>query len=65
MLSVLDETNISNESFQQLCRFCAIKSGPPKIDMFDEKDGNILFKVRSVLPLNVRHICVHCDQNKC
>lgn len=54
MLSTLDEFNISNESFTELCRLCAIKNGPPKIDMFDEKDGNILFKIRSVLPLNVR-----------
>lgn len=64
ILSVLEESNITNESFTDMCRFCAIKNGPPKIDMFEEKDGNILFKVRSILPLNVRHSYSFCFQLK-
>lgn len=58
MLSAFDEFSISNENFAELCRFCAIKNGSPKIDMFDENDANILFKIRSVLPLSVRHFFI-------
>lgn len=54
MFSALDDFNISNENFAELCRFCAVKTGPLKIDMFNEKNtSDILLKIRSVLPLNV------------
>lgn len=49
-----DELNFT--AFIDLCRFCAIRNGP-RLNIFEKEaeDRQILFKIRTLLPVTVSH----------
>lgn len=53
-----DELNFT--AFIDLCRFCSIKSGP-RVHIFDKEaeQRQLLFKIRTVLPIIVSTFIVH------
>lgn len=58
-----DELNFT--AFIDLCRFCSIKSGP-RVHIFDKEaeQRQLLFKIRTVLPIIVSTFIVHVQMYK-
>lgn len=59
-----DANEINFTAFTDLCRFCSLRHGA-KINLFEKEaeQRQILYKVRSFLPVAVNILCLFVDRN--
>lgn len=58
----MDSNELTFTTFSDLCRFCSLRIGP-KIHLFEKEaeQRQILYKVRSFLPIAVSFYPMHCS----